>query len=61
MYRDLIGDPERIEYNGQEWWVQVFCYWDGNVKAVHLYDAGGNIIGEFPSREDAIAYMDSIK
>ena len=43
MYRDLIGDPEKIEYNGREWWVQVFCHWDGTVKAVNLYDDGGNL------------------
>ena len=61
MYRDLIGDPEKIYHNGKEWWVQVFCHWSGEVKAVYLYDEGGNIIGEFPSREDAIRYMESIK
>ena len=61
MYRDLVDDPEKIEYNGKEWWVQVFCHWDGTVKAVHLYDDGGNLIGEFQSREQAMEYMDGVK
>ena len=61
MYRDLIGDPERIEYNGREWWVQLFCRWNGSIKSVHLYDDRGSAIGVFQSREQAIQYMDSVK
>ena len=58
MYRDLIGDPEKIEYNGREWWVQIFCRWDGSLKAVCLYDEAGELLGEFQSREEAIAFME---
>lgn len=61
MYRDLIGDPEKIEYAGREWYVQIFCRWDGSLKAVHLYDANGEFLGEFNSKEDTLAYMKSVE
>ena len=56
MYRDLIGDPEKIYHNGKEWWVQQFCRMDGTLKAVRLYDADGEFVGEFESIEAAVAF-----
>ena len=55
MYRDLIGDPERITVNGREWWLQQFCRMDGTLKAVRLYDADGEFVGEFQSVEEAVS------
>lgn len=52
MYRDLIGNPEKIESNGRKWWIQVFCKWDGNLDAVNLYDEDGDFVGEFASMTD---------
>ena len=54
MYRDLIGDPERITAGGREWWVQQFCRMDGTLKAVRLYDADGEFVGDFDSMEAAL-------
>ena len=54
MYRDLFGDPEKIEYHGREWWIQELCRWDGSVKAVNLFNGAGEFLGEFQSREDAL-------
>ena len=56
MYRDLIGDPEKIESGGRAWWMQELCRWDGTVKAVNLFDDAGKFVGEFQSREDALAF-----
>ena len=53
MYRDLVGDPERITVNGREWWLQQFCRWDGTLKAVRLYDDNGEFVAEFPGVEEA--------
>ena len=61
MYRDLIGDPEKIEYNGREWWVQIFCHWDGNIKGVRLFDENGEFVGEFEDQDAAAAYMDGVQ
>lgn len=57
MYRDLIGKPEQIEAGGKIWWLQEFCRWDGTVKAVNLFDDAGKLVGEFQSREDALAFV----
>ncbi len=54
MYRDMIGDPERFTAGGREWWVQQFCHGDGTLKAVRLYDADGEFVGEFHSVEEAL-------
>lgn len=54
MYRDLIGDPERITAGGREWWVQQFCRMDGTLKTVRLYDADGEFVREFESIEEAL-------
>lgn len=48
MYRDIIGEPIKIEVNGQSWWYQEFNGWDGNLKSVILYDADGEPVAEFP-------------
>ncbi len=56
MYRDLIGDPERITAGGREWWLQEFCRMNGTLKAVRLYDADGKFIREFESVEAAVAF-----
>ena len=57
MYRDLIGEPEKIEANGCEWWMQTFCRWDGTIKAVVLYDADGEKVGEFPGTREAEQFI----
>lgn len=56
MYRDLIGDPEKITVEGREWWIQQFCHGDGTLKAVRLYDEEGYYVGEFQSVEDALSH-----
>lgn len=58
MYRDLIGEPEKFETNGREWWLQQFCRGDGTLKAVRLYDAEGEFVSEFASVEDALAFAE---
>lgn len=58
MYRDLIGDPERFTAGGREWWLQQFCRVDGTLKAVRLYDADGEFVGEFQSVEEAVSAAD---
>ena len=54
MYRDLVGDPEKITAGGKEWWLQQLCRGDGTLKAVRLYDADGEFVGEFQSVEEAV-------
>ncbi len=56
MYRDLVGDPEKITVEGREWWIQQFCRVDGTLKAVRLYNADGEFAGEFESVEAAVAF-----
>ena len=58
MYRDLIGDPEKITVEGREWWLQQFCRGDGTLKAVRLYDSDGEFVSEFASVEDALAFAE---
>ena len=58
MYRDLIGDPEKMEINGREWWLQQFCHGDGTLKFVRLYDEDGEFVSEFASMEEALAYAE---
>lgn len=57
MYRDLIGDPEKIKYNGVEWWIQTFCHGDGTVKAVRLYDQDGDFVDEFRNEDEVKAFI----
>ena len=57
MYRDLIGEPEKIEANGHEWWIQEFCHGDGTLKAVRLYDADGEFVTECASIEGIDKYI----
>lgn len=54
MYRDLIGDPERITAGGREWWIQQFHHSDGTLKAVRLYDADGEFVGDYESVDQAL-------
>lgn len=54
MYRDLIGDPERITAGGREWWVQQFCRMDGTLKSGRLYDDDGEFVGDFDSMDKAL-------
>lgn len=61
MYRDLIGDPERITAGGQEWWLQEFCHGDGTLKAVRLFDENGEPVGDFNTWEEAAAYAEGAK
>ena len=39
MYRDLIEAPERFDYRGREWWLQMLCKWSGELDTVLLFDA----------------------
>ena len=55
MYRDLVGDPERITAGGRVWWLQQFCHGDGTLKAVRLFDAEGEFVSEFASVDDALS------
>ena len=57
MYRDLIGDPEKIEYNGVEWWIQTFCHGDGTVKAVRLYHQDGDFVDQFRNEDEVKAFI----
>lgn len=59
MYRDLIGAPERIDYQGREWWMQVICKWSGELDTVLLFDADGELAGEFDSEAAAWEYIEA--
>lgn len=61
MYRDLIGDPERFEMNGRDWWMQIFRRWNGKIKYIRLYDSEGDFVSEFCSADDALAYITRAK
>ena len=61
MYRDLIGDPERFELNGREWWVQIFRRWSGKIKCIRLYNEEGDFVSEFHSAGEALAYITGAK
>lgn len=61
MYRDLIGDPEKIVVNGREWWIQQFCRGDGSLKAVRLFDEDGDFVAEFPSEEEVKDFINGVE
>ena len=52
MYRDLVGEVEKIQANGKVWYYQQINRWDGNLKAVILYDDNGDYVSEFQSMEE---------
>lgn len=52
MYRDLVSEVEKIQANGKVWYYQQFNRWDGNLKAVTLYDDNGDYVSEFQSMEE---------
>ena len=60
MYRDLIGDPEKIFSNGREWWIQTFCHMNGTVKAVRLFDSDGDFVAEFPNEEEVRYFINGV-
>lgn len=60
MYRDIIGAPTRITIGENEWWYQQFCKWDGNLKAVRLYDKDGDFVSEFPSMEELFDFLKGV-
>lgn len=55
----LIGEPERIEANGQVWWTQMFCKWDGTLECINLYNPDGFLVGEYPSMEEVRAKINA--
>ena len=61
MYRDLIGDPEKIVVNGRVWWIQQFCHGDGSLKAVRLFDEDGDFVAEFPSEEEVKDFINGVE
>lgn len=61
MYRDLIGDPERFELNGRDWWMQIFRRWSGKIKYIRLYNEEGDFVSEFRSADEALAYITGAK
>ena len=61
MYRDFIEAPERIEAGGKEWWLQVLHHRDESVAVVNLYDANGDFVAEFKSREEACRFASGSK
>ena len=52
MYRDLVSKVEKIQANGKVWYYQQVNRWDGNLKAVTLYDDNGDYVSEFHSMEE---------
>ena len=61
MYRDLVGKPEKIEANNKTWYFQQFCGWNGNLKAVNLYDEDGDFVCEFRSVEEMNDFIGGIQ
>lgn len=61
MYRDIIEEPIQFTVNGRDWWRQQFNGWDGNLKAVRLYDEDGNFVSEFESMEELKYFVEGVQ
>ena len=61
MDRDIIEEPVMFREKGRDWWYQQFNGWDGNLKAVNLYDEDGVFVCEFDSLEELMYFVKGVK
>ena len=59
MYRDLVEAPERISYQGMDFWVQRFNHLSGAIAAIWLYTADGEPLGSYETTTEIMEALEA--